>query len=587
MSSALLAALRTCIQRIREDPRILWAFQWDHPDRLDINRINALAGREIFTVLDGGKRLQVNHPNPDLHPPVSWRSLTGTDADTVHELKKATNKAYGRDRVDETIAILEAWIEAYRSSTGTADTGSAAGIVRRPAGPRESLGALPANPFRDLVQFARQIYEEERQRDLSPERLLRPPGEAQAHVADRQTELQRHRESALAAGHQTGFDQPEVERRVVALYDQCVKLLRWEWDAPRLTLEQQQRRDLVRCWDRDPSSVYVIHLLNEFHPVCDRVNDLAAAYDGRTAAPAPYTFGELLADVKLGVSIRRGDVGFWDEHDLTAECAREFGTGITYGSLVSLRDRLCRKRGWPPEKIDGMAALAVIDLICDKQRVTPGQSLMALGQQAIANNQFFIATIQVSPFHTMDVHRADCLIVDGESPSLCPDADPIMPVQFLPRVEQSFRALGLLDLADKSTGSLRARMEGRLKPGRTIHWIGYRAYARGRCRCFVAPTPPAPAARPATEAVTAGQGDSPSAQVQPAITPPFQSANDLAKTLGLSGRAAAVETFLRRYREKFPDCFREAEGARRNEPRYLYRVADVLPALREHFKERE
>jgi hypothetical protein len=63
--------------------------------------------------------------------------------------------------------------------------------------------------------------------------------------------------------------------------------------------------------------------------------------------------------------------------------------------------------------------------------------------------------------------------------------------------------------------------------------------------------------------------------------PPFQSARDLADFVRQDG--AAVESFLRRYRERFSDCFREAEGQRRNEPRYLYRVKDVWPALREHF----
>jgi hypothetical protein len=48
---------------------------------------------------------------------------------------------------------------------------------------------------------------------------------------------------------------------------------------------------------------------------------------------------------------------------------------------------------------------------------------------------------------------------------------------------------------------------------------------------------------------------------------------------------AAVESFLRRYRAKFPDCFItvDDDDRRRNEPKYLYRVADVLPALKEHF----
>lgn len=60
--------------------------------------------------------------------------------------------------------------------------------------------------------------------------------------------------------------------------------------------------------------------------------------------------------------------------------------------------------------------------------------------------------------------------------------------------------------------------------------------------------------------------------------PDLLSAPDLARHLDRP--VAQVESFLRRYRDKYPDCFREVEGARRNEPRFLYRTAVVLPALR-------
>jgi hypothetical protein len=63
--------------------------------------------------------------------------------------------------------------------------------------------------------------------------------------------------------------------------------------------------------------------------------------------------------------------------------------------------------------------------------------------------------------------------------------------------------------------------------------------------------------------------------------PTLLSATDLADRLGQS--RDAVSAWLRRYRRRFPDCVRETEGARRNDPRYLYRTADVLPDLREHF----
>jgi hypothetical protein len=59
------------------------------------------------------------------------------------------------------------------------------------------------------------------------------------------------------------------------------------------------------------------------------------------------------------------------------------------------------------------------------------------------------------------------------------------------------------------------------------------------------------------------------------------SAKDLAAMLGESDDA--VDSFLRRYRDKYPDCYIPTDSPRRNEPKYLYRVADVLPALKQHF----
>jgi hypothetical protein len=110
---------------------------------------------------------------------------------------------------------------------------------------------MSTNPFRDYAQFALQIREKERQRDLSPNRLRRPRGEMQQHVTDREIELHRHRAAALAAGRRTGHTQSEVERRVEALFDLCQRLLLWERDAPRLTADEllqlrQARFDATR-----------------------------------------------------------------------------------------------------------------------------------------------------------------------------------------------------------------------------------------------------------------------------------------------------------------------------------------------------
>jgi hypothetical protein len=62
----------------------------------------------------------------------------------------------------------------------------------------------------------------------------------------------------------------------------------------------------------------------------------------------------------------------------------------------------------------------------------------------------------------------------------------------------------------------------------------------------------------------------------------FLSAPDLARFFDLP--KDAVEAFLRRHRDKFPDCSIENEAPRKNDPKYLYRTADVELPLKEHFK---
>jgi hypothetical protein len=59
--------------------------------------------------------------------------------------------------------------------------------------------------------------------------------------------------------------------------------------------------------------------------------------------------------------------------------------------------------------------------------------------------------------------------------------------------------------------------------------------------------------------------------------PVFISASDLARFLGLP--PARVESALRRFRSDHPDCAFEVDNPRRNEPRYLYRSADVRPVM--------
>jgi hypothetical protein len=66
--------------------------------------------------------------------------------------------------------------------------------------------------------------------------------------------------------------------------------------------------------------------------------------------------------------------------------------------------------------------------------------------------------------------------------------------------------------------------------------------------------------------------------------PTMLSAADLAKVLNQP--VDPLDSFLRRLREKLPDCYQETDSPRKNEPRFLYRVADVWPDVQRWLKHR-
>jgi hypothetical protein len=72
----------------------------------------------------------------------------------------------------------------------------------------------------------------------------------------------------------------------------------------------------------------------------------------------------------------------------------------------------------------------------------------------------------------------------------------------------------------------------------------------------------------------------------PAVLSPKDLTRMLSALLGKEITEGAVESFLRRHRENSPDCFItvDDDDRRRNQPKYLYRTADVLPVLKDHFR---
>jgi hypothetical protein len=65
--------------------------------------------------------------------------------------------------------------------------------------------------------------------------------------------------------------------------------------------------------------------------------------------------------------------------------------------------------------------------------------------------------------------------------------------------------------------------------------------------------------------------------VQAMVLPAMMSARELASYFGLP--YSKLESALRRYRAHHLDCWHEVENPRRNEPRIMYRVAEVSPVV--------
>ena len=68
-----------------------------------------------------------------------------------------------------------------------------------------------------------------------------------------------------------------------------------------------------------------------------------------------------------------------------------------------------------------------------------------------------------------------------------------------------------------------------------------------------------------------------------AILPTLLSASDIAKFIKRNPKS--VTSFLTRFAEKYPGCRAELEVKRVNEPQYLYRTAEVWPAIQEWLKD--
>ncbi|MCI0463807.1 MAG: hypothetical protein L0Z62_43285 [Gemmataceae bacterium] len=129
----------------------------------------------------------------------------------------------------------------------------------------------PANPFRELEQFAWQkVYEEEQQRDGPSNSRPRPMNEAASHVRQRELQLKRLCDAAMTAGRGTGFSIPEVVERIERLRQACMQVLMWDLANLRPAPQQQV-----------PAGVYLCEQLNRLAPAIEAIHQLAVCFDGQ------------------------------------------------------------------------------------------------------------------------------------------------------------------------------------------------------------------------------------------------------------------------------------------------------------------
>jgi len=89
------------------------------------------------------------------------------------------------------------------------------------------------------------------------------------------------------------------------------------------------------------------------------------------------------------------------------------------------------------------------------------------------------------------------------------------------------------------------------------------------------------ALRAEATAPPAQQAETTESPAESTVDSPLLSGSELARLIGWP--ISPVESFLRRYRLKFPDRYVTREGFWRNESKYLYREADILPVLKDQF----
>jgi hypothetical protein len=270
-------------------------------------------------------------------------------------------------------------------------------------------------------------------------------------------------------------------------------------------------------------------------------------------------------------------------------CNRLYGSSITAESVRRLRARLCDEHHMQLPRVADQLDLITVANIIDGVREVSLDGAHKLLQDHTYHGLANLDQVSIGGGESVQITGLSCKVIAGTTPTACPDANPAVPPSVLPAIDRAIRRLN------------------KLPPGTAIHWVGHDTGYRSRCQCH----PEAPCAAPFDAhrwgqfAPAAGAGESVSADsssgadgavettppvthavgtAPPADWPTFLSAADLARRTRLN--STRLESALRRFREKNPDCCNEQQNPRRNEPRYLYRVADVWPVVQKLLTDR-
>ncbi|MEO2030480.1 MAG: hypothetical protein ABGZ35_00195 [Planctomycetaceae bacterium] len=93
-----------------------------------------------------------------------------------------------------------------------------------------------------------------------------------------------------------------------------------------------------------------------------------------------------------------------------------------------------------------------------------------VNERAVASHGLHLDDILLGPRpgfgNRFPISDFDAIVVDGDTPSVCPETDRPVDTEWLPVISDVFKRVGLV------------------KPGQTIHWVGGQAKLENVCTCF-------------------------------------------------------------------------------------------------------